>query len=48
MIFKSSIADPDVWIRPATKGDSDQYRGFILVYVDDMIAITQYVVSEIR
>ena len=25
MVFKSSIADPDAWIRPATKADGDHY-----------------------
>ena len=48
MGFKSSIADPDVWIRPATKIDDEQYYDFILLYVDDMFAISQYLVSAIR
>ena len=25
MGFKTSIADPDVWIRPVTKADGEQY-----------------------
>ena len=48
MGFKSSIADPDVWIKPATKADGEQYYKFILVYVDDLLAIIQYAVSVIR
>ena len=48
MGFKSSIADPDVWIRPATKIDDEQYYDFILLYVDDMFAISQDLVSAIR
>ena len=39
MGFKSSIADPAEWIRSATKSDGDQYYGFILVYVDDLLEI---------
>ena len=38
----------DAWIRPATKSDGDQYYEFILVYVDDLLAISQYAVSVIR
>ena len=48
MGFKSIIADPDVWIRPATKPDGEQYYEFILVYVEDMLAISQDSVSLIR
>ena len=48
MVFKSSIADPDLCIRPATKSDGEQYYKFILVYVDNLLAISQDVVSVIR
>ena len=48
MVFKSSIVDPDVWIRPATKADGDHYYEFILVYVDNLIAIIQDAVVVIR
>ena len=48
MGFNSSIADPDVLFNPATKADGDQYYEFILVYVDDLLAISQYAVSVIR
>ena len=46
--FKSSIADPDVWIRPTTKAYGENYYEFILVYVDNLLAIIQYAVSVIR
>ena len=48
MVFKSSIIDPDLWIRPSTKADGEQYYEFILMYVDDILAISQDAVSEIR
>ena len=48
MGFKSSIADPDIGFRPATKPDGEQYYEFILVYVEDMLAISQDSVSLIR
>ena len=48
MGLKSSIADLDVWVRPATKLYGEQYYKFIFVYLDDMLAISQDVVSVIR
>ena len=48
MGFKSIIVDPNVWIRPATKADGEQYCEFILVNVDDLISIIQGAVSVIR
>ena len=48
MGFKSSIEYPDVWIRPATKAQGEQYYKFILVYVDDLLAIIQYSVSVLK
>ena len=45
---KSSIADPDVWIRPTTKSDGEQYYDFILVYVHDLFEKSQDAVSMIR
>lgn len=40
MGFKSSTADPDVWMRPAVKQDSEKYYEYILMYVDNIIAIS--------
>ena len=40
MGFKSSIANPDVWLRPAIKSDGEEYYEYILVYVDDILAIS--------
>ena len=48
MVFKSSIADPYVCIRPATKAYYEHYYEFIFVYVDDLLAIIQDTVSAIR
>ena len=38
--FQSSLADPDVWLRAATKGDGEQYFEYVLMYVDDILAIS--------
>ena len=38
--FKSSMADPDVWMRPATKPTGEQYYEYILCYVDDLLCIS--------
>jgi hypothetical protein len=37
--FVSTIADPDVWIRPAAREDGYDYYEMLLVYVDDVLAI---------
>ena len=40
MGFTSSVADPDVWIRPAVKSDGEQYYEYIVCYVDDVLAVS--------
>jgi hypothetical protein len=35
--YKSTLADPDVWIRPAIKPDGFLYYEMLLVYVDDIL-----------
>jgi hypothetical protein len=40
MGFKSSVADPDVWLRPAWKIDDETYYECVLMYVDDILAIS--------
>ena len=39
MGFTSSVADPDVWLRPATKSDGEQYYEYIVCYVDDVLGV---------
>ena len=38
--FKSSPADPDVWLRPGIKDDGSKYYEYMLMYVDDVLAIS--------
>jgi hypothetical protein len=40
MDFVPSLADPDVWYRPATKPDGFEYYEYILVYVDDILVVS--------
>jgi hypothetical protein len=40
MGFLSSMADPDVWLRAATKSDGESYYEYVLMYVDDILAIS--------
>jgi len=40
MNFKPSLADPDLWYRAACKEDGFEYYEYILVYVDDILAIS--------
>ena len=37
--FKSSLADPDLWYKPATDASGFKYYSYILVYVDDLLII---------
>ena len=39
--FISSDADNDVWLRPATRKDGSEYYEYILMYVDDILAISE-------
>ena len=40
MGYRSSHADPDVWMRPAVKPDGEKYYEYILCYVDDILNIS--------
>ena len=37
--YRSSLADPDVWIKKETKSNGDPYYAYILCYVDDLLII---------
>jgi Reverse transcriptase (RNA-dependent DNA polymerase) len=39
--FVSCIADPDVWMRPAVKINGDKYYEYVLMYVDDVLALSE-------
>lgn len=39
--YRPSKADPDVWLRLATKANGFKYYEMILVYVDDVISISE-------
>ena len=41
MGFTSSLADPDVWMRPAVKNNGFAYYEYIFVYVDDLLVISE-------
>jgi hypothetical protein len=34
------MADPDVWLRAATKSDVESDYNYVLMYVDDILAIS--------
>ena len=38
--YVPTMADPDVWIKPAVKPDGSKYYEMVLCYVDDVLAIT--------
>ena len=41
MGFKSSYADPDVWLRPEVTLSGKKTYSYIMVYVDDLLIISQ-------
>ena len=38
--FGSSVADPNIWMRPAMKSDGEEYYEYIVCYVDDVLGIS--------
>jgi Reverse transcriptase (RNA-dependent DNA polymerase) len=38
--FQSSLVDPDVWLLAAIKSDGEEYYEYVLMYVDDILAIS--------
>ena len=42
IVFVPSKADLDVWMRPATKSNGEQYYEYLLVYVDDILSISEH------
>lgn len=46
--FTPSEADPDVWMRPATKSDGFEYYEYILTYVDDLLCISHDAVNVLK
>lgn len=38
--FKSSLADPDVWLQASVKPDGERYYKYMLCYVDDILCIS--------
>jgi hypothetical protein len=39
--FTPCRADPDVWMRPALKGDGSEYWEYVLIYTDDTSVISE-------
>ena len=44
--FKSCLADPDVWMRPAIKSDGNTYYEYILLYVDDALVVSEHTMKR--
>ena len=43
-----TMADPDVWIKPAVKSNGSQCYEMVLCYVDDVLAISQNLMETIE
>ena len=48
MGYRPSLADPDVWLRAATKPDGFQYYEMALVYVDDVMILSHVPLNTIE
>ena len=42
MDFTPSEADPDVWMRKATKSNGFKYWEYVLIYVDDVLCVSEH------
>ena len=40
--FQNSQVDPDVWIRPTVRDDGFEYFEMILVYVEDILCVSEH------
>ena len=41
-IFRSSMVDPDVWLKTDTKKDNEQYYSYIIVYVENILVVSEH------
>jgi hypothetical protein len=39
--YRSSLADPDIWMRPSVKRNGEHYYEYVAVYVDDILVISE-------
>ena len=46
--YTPSVADPDVWLRPAIKEDGFKYWEYVLCYVDDILAISEKPLNTLK
>jgi hypothetical protein len=46
--FTSSCADPDVWIRLSKQTTGEEYYEYVLLYVDDVLVISENAESVLR
>ena len=46
--FTSCPADPDVWMRPAIKSDGSKCFDYVLLYVDDVLVVSENAESTLR
>ena len=46
--FRPCLADPDVWMQPAQKGDGTPYYDYVLLYVDDALVVSDNAESILR
>ena len=46
--FTSCFSDPDLWMRKSKREDGKDYYGYVILYVDDCLVISDNAESFIR
>jgi hypothetical protein len=39
--FTACLADPDVWLRTATRANGEKYYEYLLVHTDDLLVVSE-------
>ena len=42
LAYESCLADPDLWMRKATRSNGESYYEYILLYVDDLLCCSEF------
>ncbi len=46
--YEPCKADPDLWMMPKTRDDGFEYYAYVLIYVDDMLAISHEALGDMK
>jgi hypothetical protein len=46
--YEPCMADPDLWMMPKTRDDGFKYYAYVLIYVDDMLAVSHEALRDMK